>query len=211
MAPTVTALLKRLDTTPTFVAGPANHVLAWNDAWELLVRPLGMLDGAVPNLARHVFLHPVARTVYPDWVAAADEQVSRGRAATARWGDDDGFAALMDELRSAPGFTERWSCLPLPPLVVVEPGFALCRTAAPPRSQLAPGSGCRSRNLENRRLPQGRVGVCGSERPLARAQENFDLGRLRRAPQEVPLRLLAAVTDQELQLVDSLHALGDDL
>lgn len=89
--------------------GPANDVLAWNDAWEQLVRPIGMFDGAVPNLARHVFLHPDARTFYPDWPGAADEQVSRLRAATARWGDDDGFAALMDELRSAPDFVERWS------------------------------------------------------------------------------------------------------
>ena len=109
VAPTVTALLERLGTTPAFVVGPTNDVLAWNDAWGSLVRPLGMLDGAVPNLARHVFLHPDARTVYPDWVAAADEQVGRLRAATARWGDDEGFAALMDELRTVPAFTERWS------------------------------------------------------------------------------------------------------
>ena len=109
VAPTVMELLERLGTTPAFVVGPANDVLAWNQAWEWLVRPLGMLDGAVPNLARHVFLHPAARAVYPDWVAVADEQVSRLRAATARWGDDDGFAALMNELRTAPNFTERWS------------------------------------------------------------------------------------------------------
>ena len=109
VAPTVTALLERLATTPAFVAGPANDVLAWNDAWEALARPLGMFDGPVPNLARHVFLHPDARTVYPDWVAAADQQVSRLRAASTRWGDDDDFVALMDELRTAPDFTERWS------------------------------------------------------------------------------------------------------
>ena len=109
VAPTVAALLERLGTTPAFVAGPANDVLAWNDTWERLVRPLGMLDGAVPNLARHVFLHADARTVYPDWVAAADEQVSRLRTATARWGDDDDFAALMDDLRAAPDFIDRWS------------------------------------------------------------------------------------------------------
>jgi transcriptional regulator with XRE-family HTH domain len=109
VAPTVTALLERLGTTPAFVAGPSNDVLAWNDAWGSLVGPLGMLDGAVPNLARHVFLHPDARTVYPDWVAAADEQVSRLRAASARRGDDEGFAALLDELRTAPEFAERWS------------------------------------------------------------------------------------------------------
>ena len=109
VAPTVTVLLERLGPTPAFVAGPANDVLAWNPAWDVLVRPLGMLDGAIPNLARYVFLHPDARTVYPDWVAAADEQVSRLRAAPSRWGDDESFAALMDELRTSEAFVERWS------------------------------------------------------------------------------------------------------
>jgi transcriptional regulator with XRE-family HTH domain len=109
VAPTVTALLEGLGTTLAFVVGPANDVLAWNRAWEHLVRPLGLLDGAVPNLARHVFLHPDARTVYPDWVAAADEQVSRLRAATSRWGDDEDFTALMDDLHSTPDFNARWS------------------------------------------------------------------------------------------------------
>jgi len=109
VAPTVMTLLERLGRTPAFVVGPANDVLAWNDAWEVLVRPLGMLDRAVPNLARHVFLHPAARTVYPDWTTAADEQVARLQAATNRWAGDDAFAALMDELRTAPDFTERWS------------------------------------------------------------------------------------------------------
>lgn len=109
VAPSVTALLEGLGTTPAFVAGPANDVLAWNDAWGQLVRPLGILDGAVPNVARHVFLHPDARTVYADWVAAADEQVSRLRAATVRWGDDHDLAKLMDELRTSPAFNERWS------------------------------------------------------------------------------------------------------
>jgi hypothetical protein len=104
----VRALLEALSPAPAFVVGPANDVLAWNDAWGHLVGPLGMLDGAVPNLARHVFLHPRAPTVYPDWTAAADDQVSRLRAATARWGDDERFAALLDELRTAPAFIERW-------------------------------------------------------------------------------------------------------
>jgi len=109
VAPTVMALLERLGPTPSFVAGPANDVLAWNDAWEHLVRPLGMLDASLPNLARHVFVHPSAPTVYPDWLAAADQQVSRLRAATAGWDHDESFAALMDELRTVPAFVERWS------------------------------------------------------------------------------------------------------
>jgi transcriptional regulator with XRE-family HTH domain len=109
VAPTVSALLDNLGSTPAFVAGPANDVLAWNHAWEHLVRPLGVFDDALPNLARHVFLHPQARTVYPDWIAVADEQVSRLRAAAGRWGDDDDFKALVDDLRTAPEFNERWS------------------------------------------------------------------------------------------------------
>jgi transcriptional regulator with XRE-family HTH domain len=109
VAPTVKALLAGLNPTAAFVVGPINDVLGWNDAWERLVRPLGMLDDATPNLARYVFLHPSARTVYPDWMAAADEQLSRLRAATARWGDDENLTALMDKLRTAPGFIERWS------------------------------------------------------------------------------------------------------
>jgi transcriptional regulator with XRE-family HTH domain len=109
VAPTVTALLRGLATTPAYVAGPINDVLAWNDTWGRLVRPLGMLEGAIPNLARHVFLHPDARTVYPDWVAAADEQVSRLRAASGRWGDDHDFATLIDDLRPSPDFNERWA------------------------------------------------------------------------------------------------------
>jgi hypothetical protein len=43
--------------------------------------------------------------VYLDWEAAADEQVSRLRAVTNRWGADDAFAALMDEMRTAQDFT----------------------------------------------------------------------------------------------------------
>jgi transcriptional regulator with XRE-family HTH domain len=109
VAPTVSALLDNLGSTPAFVAGPANDVLGWNHAWDQLVRPLGVFDDVLPNLARHVFLHPQARTVYPDWMAAADEQVSRLRAAAARWGDDDDFKALMDDLRTAREFNERWS------------------------------------------------------------------------------------------------------
>jgi transcriptional regulator with XRE-family HTH domain len=104
--PTVIALVEQLSPTPAFVVGPSNDVLAWNDAWEDLVRPLGMLEGAVPNLARHMFLHPGGRTAYPDWEAAADEQVSRLRSATERWGDDPSFTSLLDELRTAPDFID---------------------------------------------------------------------------------------------------------
>ncbi len=71
--------------------------------------PLGMLEGTEPNLARYVFLHPDARTVYLDWTAVADDQLGRLHAATARCRDDARFATLIDELHESPDFAERWS------------------------------------------------------------------------------------------------------
>ena len=109
VAPTVTTLLERLGTTPAYVVGPANDALAWNGAWGHLVEPLGMLEGAEPNLARYVFLHRDARKVYPDWNEAADDQVGRLQAASALRSHNERFAALIDELSTAPDFVERWS------------------------------------------------------------------------------------------------------
>jgi len=109
VAPTVAMLLERLGPTPGFVVGAFNDVLTWNHAWERLATPLGMLEGPVPNLARHVFLHPNARVVYPDWPAAADEQVIRLRVAGVRCADDGRLTELIDELRQVPEFATRWS------------------------------------------------------------------------------------------------------
>jgi transcriptional regulator with XRE-family HTH domain len=110
VAPTVIQMLDGLARTPAFVAGPQNDVLAWNASWERLARPLGLLDSDPPNLARYVFLHPAAASVYPDWERAADEQASRLRAASPRWSGDANFTALIDELSSASEpFALRWS------------------------------------------------------------------------------------------------------
>jgi transcriptional regulator with XRE-family HTH domain len=109
VAPTVKLLLDRLDPTPTFVVGPANDVLAWNRSWQKLVEPIGLLDGTPPNLARFVFADPRAHDAYPDWSRAADEQVSRLRAASLRWNEDVRFMALVAELSDLPEFASRWS------------------------------------------------------------------------------------------------------
>lgn len=106
---TVLQLLDRLEPSPAFVAGPFGDLLAWTDAFERLVAPLGFLDAGMRNLARYVFLHPSAREVHPDWDAAADEQVQRLRAASMRWMRDDAMAALVAELGDVPEFAARWS------------------------------------------------------------------------------------------------------
>jgi transcriptional regulator with XRE-family HTH domain len=110
VAPTIVRLLTGLDQTPAFVVGPQHDVLAWNDAWQRTAAPLGMLDGEPPNLARYVFLNPSAPTALPDWAQSADEQASRLRAASNRWGSDPRFVALIEELSAGSAqFATLWS------------------------------------------------------------------------------------------------------
>ncbi|MCU1485713.1 MAG: DNA-binding protein [Actinomycetia bacterium] len=106
---TVRTLLDRLDPTPAFVLDPTNDVLAWNHTWAALVRPLGMLDGTPPNTTRYTFLDERARTTYPDWEVAADEQVRQLRAAGTHWGWDARYQALVAELSAHVAFEHRWS------------------------------------------------------------------------------------------------------
>lgn len=107
---TVRALLDQL-TAPAFVVGPLGDVLASNGAYRTVVGPLGLLD--VPNLIRHVFVHPDAPTVYGDWAATADAQVARLRAAHRRLEDDPVVTGLLAELQQIPAFAERWDAHPV--------------------------------------------------------------------------------------------------
>lgn len=107
--PTVLMLLDRLEPSPAFVSGPFGDLLAWTDAFEQLVTPLGLLEPEMGNLARFVFLHPASRDVYADWETAADEQVQRLRSASMRWMLDDALVALRHDLETVPEFVTRWA------------------------------------------------------------------------------------------------------
>jgi transcriptional regulator with XRE-family HTH domain len=113
VAPGVQHLLDDLDSTPAFVVGPLGDVVAWNPSWARVVAPLGVLDDARVNLARYVFTHANARTVYVDWDAAADEQVARLRAAEPCRGDEPAYRALLDELQTVDEFNTRWAAHPV--------------------------------------------------------------------------------------------------
>jgi transcriptional regulator with XRE-family HTH domain len=113
ISPGVRHLLDELDSTPAFVVGGIGDVIAWNGPWERLVAQLGMLDNPRVNLARYVFTHPDARTVYVDWDAAADEQVARLRASEPRWREEPAFVTLLDELLAIDEFASRWSTHPV--------------------------------------------------------------------------------------------------
>ncbi|MEV4478149.1 helix-turn-helix transcriptional regulator [Micromonospora coxensis] len=117
--PTVRALLDAVRDSPAYVVNQLADVLAWNDPFDRLARPLGMLDGARPNLTWYVLTDERARDSYGDWAGAADHQVAelhrlrRGDPAT------DAFAERLARTVGAP-FTDRWQRRP-----VTAPGAGL--------------------------------------------------------------------------------------
>jgi transcriptional regulator with XRE-family HTH domain len=103
----VRLLLEQIDV-PAHVTGPVGDVVAWNEGWEELVRPLGILDEPHPNLSRYVFLDPRARVAFADWDEVATEHVARLRAAAVHWADDPVLAVLLEELQRLDEFAARW-------------------------------------------------------------------------------------------------------
>src|SRR3989337_1084905 len=74
--PAVSAVLDQLEPAPAFVSNQLTDLLAWTEGYERLVRPLGLLDDAEPNLLRFTLVDERARAVYQDWEDVADQQGS---------------------------------------------------------------------------------------------------------------------------------------
>lgn len=108
---TVRFVLDQIDPSAAFVVGPLGDVVASNRSWRALAEPLGL--GEIPNLPRHVFLHPDADQLYPDWNAVADGEVVRLRSTHLELESDPRFLALLEELSAVPAFAERWRAHPL--------------------------------------------------------------------------------------------------
>ncbi|MEV8594571.1 helix-turn-helix transcriptional regulator [Streptomyces sp. NPDC052012] len=110
--PTVRMLLDRLEPTPAVLLNTLSEALAWTEGYDRLARPLGLLDGEPPNLARFVLTDERARTAYPDWDRVADDQVAALKQGPVR--QSPGGSALVSELGLLAGreFTERMARLP---------------------------------------------------------------------------------------------------
>jgi transcriptional regulator with XRE-family HTH domain len=106
--PSVLAMLAALDPSAAFVVNRLTDVLAWNTAFERIAVPVGILDGAEPNLARFTFADPRAASRFLDWNTTADEQASTLRAGASC--ADPALDGLVAELSAAAGaeFDTRW-------------------------------------------------------------------------------------------------------
>ena len=104
-------LLDRLGATPAFVIDGLTNVRAWNDAYDSLMRPTGLLDDEPPNLVRFTFLRPAARRLYRDWEAVGREQVGNLRAHAAVTVEDAATTQLVGELTTqSEDFVSFWAC-----------------------------------------------------------------------------------------------------
>ena len=103
------ALLDALGAVPAAVVGPLTDVLAWNESYERLMGPTGILDDRPPNLTRFTFTDARARSLYREWAAVAREQVGNLRIFVSDNAADAGGRALAGELmtRSA-DFARLW-------------------------------------------------------------------------------------------------------
>ncbi|QDZ15170.1 helix-turn-helix transcriptional regulator [Humibacter ginsenosidimutans] len=101
-------LLETLRPCPAYVRNRTNDILAANPEGLALLAGIAEWPQERRNTTRYLFRHPIARTLYPDWMHAARMSVAQLRAASI--GDqDDALASLVAELTEAsPEFAELW-------------------------------------------------------------------------------------------------------
>ncbi|GGR50331.1 transcriptional regulator with XRE-family HTH domain [Nocardioides luteus] len=74
--PGTLALLEQLEPGVAVLSNRLGDLLAHTATFELLARPLGLLDGEEPSLTAYVFLDPRSREAFPDWDRVADDLVT---------------------------------------------------------------------------------------------------------------------------------------
>lgn len=103
--PGARALVEQFEPGIAVLTNRLGDLLAHTSTFDLLARPLGMLDHAEPNLTAYAFLHPRAREAFPDWARVADDLV-----ANLYRGPNPVAARMMIEAMSGqagPEFTDR--------------------------------------------------------------------------------------------------------
>jgi transcriptional regulator with XRE-family HTH domain len=72
--PAVRALLAQIEPGIAYVTNRLGDLLAYTQSFEVLARPVGLLEDPHPNLTRFVFADERARSFFPEWDRIADER-----------------------------------------------------------------------------------------------------------------------------------------
>jgi transcriptional regulator with XRE-family HTH domain len=107
--PGIRQLLQTLRPCPACLRNRTSDILAANPEGLALLAGISEWPAGRRNTTRYTFLHPAARTLYPDWPQAASAAAAQLRTAVAADPQDPALAALAAELTQAsPEFARLW-------------------------------------------------------------------------------------------------------
>ncbi|WP_446045639.1 helix-turn-helix transcriptional regulator [Streptomyces olivaceus] len=107
--PHLKLLLEGMRPSPAYIVSRSMDLLAWNPAGLSLYAGLADWPVKQRNLARYLFLHPVARELFPDWEAQVRSCVAGLRAQAGTNPDAPDLTHLVGELLlKSPDFARLW-------------------------------------------------------------------------------------------------------
>ncbi|MET9561760.1 helix-turn-helix transcriptional regulator [Streptomyces tauricus] len=107
--PHLKLLLETMRPNPAYIVGRSMDLLAWNPGGLALYAGLADWPATQRNLARYLFLHPTARTLFPDWDYQVRGCVARLRALAGTDPDAADLTGLVGELLvKSPDFAKLW-------------------------------------------------------------------------------------------------------
>ncbi|HSR82923.1 MAG TPA: helix-turn-helix transcriptional regulator [Streptosporangiaceae bacterium] len=109
LSPTAQLLLDQLEPFPACIRNARYDVLAYNDAYDDLIGPLGHLPFEERNSLWRMFTNEACRAAMLDWEEGTRRMVAEYRAAMAEHVAEPAWKCLVSRLTSAsPEFAELW-------------------------------------------------------------------------------------------------------
>ncbi|PSM44776.1 transcriptional regulator [Streptomyces dioscori] len=107
--PHLKLILETMRPNPAYIVSRSMDLLAWNPGGLALYAGLADWPATQRNLARYLFLHPTARTLFPDWDHQVRGCVARLRALAGTDPDASDLTGLVGELLlKSPDFAKLW-------------------------------------------------------------------------------------------------------
>jgi hypothetical protein len=107
--PTAQLLLDQLEPFPACIRNARYDVLAYNQAYEDMLGPLGHLPFEERNSLWRIFTNPACRTAWLDWEAGTRRVVAEYRSAMAEHVAEPAWKCLVSRLtKASPEFAELW-------------------------------------------------------------------------------------------------------